>query len=158
MSEVRTSFVTLRPNLSRAFHRYGCCGNMSIDCEQAGRPKPLVISSLCLLSSESAQILSVMQLRQEAADWLSPPDPSVNYYTARDTHHKGTTTWFTGGSTFRDWKESGSLLWIHGKRMFLTVCNFGVITDFEFHSGLRQKRPYVCHPIKFVSAGGCSCY
>jgi hypothetical protein len=27
--------------------------------------------------------------------------------------------WFTESSTFKDWKESGSLLWIHGKRTFL---------------------------------------
>jgi len=71
----------------------------------------------CLVE-ERSDIFIVTQLRQEAVDWLSPPDPSVNYYTARDTHHKGTTTWFIESSTFRGWKESGSLLWIHGKRMF----------------------------------------
>jgi hypothetical protein len=70
------------------------------------------------LVGERSDTPTVMQLRQEAADWLSPPDPSVNYHTARDMHHKGTTTWFIESSTFRDWKESGSLLWIHGKRMF----------------------------------------
>ena len=52
-------------------------------------------------------------------EWLSPPDPSVNYNIARDAHHKGTALWFTESSTFGDWKESGSLLWIHGKRTFL---------------------------------------
>jgi hypothetical protein len=60
----------------------------------------------------------VLQLRKEAADWLSPPDPFVNYYSARDAHHKGTTAWFIESSTFKDWKESESLLWIYGKRMF----------------------------------------
>ena len=124
---------------------------MSIDSKQTGRPKPFVISLLCPLWSESAHTLTVIQSRQEAVNWLSPPDPSVNYYIARDTHHKGTTKWFIESSTFKDWKKSGSLLWIHGKRMFPPALNFGVMTDFEFHSGIRQKRPYVCHPIKFES-------
>jgi hypothetical protein len=63
-------------------------------------------------------MLSVTRLRQQTAEWLAPPDPSVNYHIARDTHHEGTTTWFIESSTFKDWKESGSLLWIYGKRMF----------------------------------------
>jgi len=81
------------------------------------------------LAGARSDTLTVTQLRQEAVYWLSPPDPSVNYYTARDTHYKGTTTWFIEGSTFRDWKESGSLLYMENA-CFLTVCNFGVITDF----------------------------
>ena len=48
--------------------------------------------------------------------WLSPPDPSINFNTARNIKHKGTTVWFTQGDVFTDWKKSGSLLWINGKR------------------------------------------
>ena len=48
--------------------------------------------------------------------WLSPPDPSTNHNIACDTHHKKTATWFFQGSIFREWKSTGSLLWIHGKR------------------------------------------
>jgi hypothetical protein len=70
------------------------------------------------------------QLRQQAEEWLSPPDPSVNYYVARDAHHEGTTTWFIESSTFNDWKESGSLLWIHGKRMLSCLCVFDIKRDF----------------------------
>jgi hypothetical protein len=51
-------------------------------------------------------------------EWLSPPDPAVNYNIARHTRHAGTAVWFTESSTFKDWKESGSLLWIDGKRTF----------------------------------------
>jgi len=76
---------------------------------------PVTVPSL---AGKRSDTLTVMQLRQEAADWLSPPDPSVNYHISRDMHHKGTTTWFIESNTFRDWKESGSLLWIYGKRMF----------------------------------------
>ena len=70
------------------------------------------------LAGERSNALTVMQMRQEVVEWLSPPDPSVNYYAARDTHHRGTAAWFIEGNTFRNWKESGSLLWIHGKRTF----------------------------------------
>ena len=57
------------------------------------------------------------QMRQSMiTKWLSPPDPSINFNTARNTKHKGTTVWFTQGDVFTDWKKSGSLLWINGKR------------------------------------------
>jgi hypothetical protein len=65
---------------------------------------------------------STDQSRQDFLEWLSPPDPSINYNTARDAHHKGTAVWLTESSTFRDWKTKGSLLWIYGKRTFL--CSF----------------------------------
>ncbi|KAH8999587.1 hypothetical protein EDB86DRAFT_2756367, partial [Lactarius hatsudake] len=47
--------------------------------------------------------------------WIAPSDPSVNYNTASDAHHEGTAAWCTKGSTFAEWKASGSLLWVHGK-------------------------------------------
>ncbi len=34
----------------------------------------------------------------------------------------------------------------------LALYVFGTIADFRFRSGLRQKRPYVCHPITLASA------
>ncbi|KAI0280250.1 hypothetical protein BC826DRAFT_1112292 [Russula brevipes] len=54
------------------------------------------------------------QLRRDFKTWLSPPDPSVNHNTAFKTQQSGTARWFIEGSTFRDWKEDGSLLWIRG--------------------------------------------
>ena len=48
--------------------------------------------------------------------WLSPPDPSINYNTASDAHHEGTALWFIEGDAFNNWKASGPLLWLHGKR------------------------------------------
>jgi hypothetical protein len=73
---------------------------------------------LASLAGHHSDIVTVTPLRQAAVKWLSPPDPSVNYYIARDTHHEGTTTWFIESATFKDWKQSGSLFWIHGKRTF----------------------------------------
>ena len=69
---------------------------------------------------------STDQSRQDFLEWLSPPDPSINYNTARDAHHRGTAVWLTESSTFRDWKTKGSLLWIYGKRSSLCFCIFAL--------------------------------
>ena len=63
-------------------------------------------------------ILTGNQLRQDLRRWLSPPDSSMNHNIACNAHHKGTTTWFFEGRTYKEWKSSNSdlLLWIHGKR------------------------------------------
>ncbi|KAN0129321.1 hypothetical protein V8E53_012805 [Lactarius tabidus] len=55
------------------------------------------------------------ELRKDHRKWIAPPDPSVNFNTASDAHHEGTAAWCTNGETAVSWKESGSLLWIHGK-------------------------------------------
>jgi len=60
------------------------------------------------------------QLWESLHRWLSPPDPSTNHNIACRTHHKRTTTWFFQGSIFQEWKKTGSLLWIHGKRAHLS--------------------------------------
>ncbi|KAI0289225.1 hypothetical protein BC826DRAFT_634504 [Russula brevipes] len=54
------------------------------------------------------------QLWRDFKTWLSPPDPSVNHNTACKTQQSGTARWFIESSTFRDWKEDNSLLWIRG--------------------------------------------
>jgi hypothetical protein len=56
------------------------------------------------------------QLRKDLTDWLSPPDPFIDFNTADHARHEGTAEWFTQSSVFRNWKESSSFLWIHGKR------------------------------------------
>jgi len=89
----------------------------------------LVMPSLARKCSDT---LTVMKLKRAAAEWLSPPDPSVNYYIARDTRHRGTAAWFIRSSFFMDWIESGSLMWIYGKRMILRCTRHGVMTDSEF--------------------------
>jgi hypothetical protein len=55
-------------------------------------------------------------LRKDLRKWIAPPDPSVNYNVASSAHYEGTASWCTGGNTLADWKTTGSLLWIHGKR------------------------------------------
>jgi hypothetical protein len=67
------------------------------------------------------QIITGDHSQEKFQTWLSPPDPSINYNTARDAYHNGTAAWFTQGRTYQDWKNpgSGSLFWIHGKGKYL---------------------------------------
>jgi len=69
-------------------------------------------------------ILTGSQIRQDLRRWLSPPDPSTNHNIACNAHHKGTANWFFEGSTYKEWKSTGSdsLLWIHGKRVPVPFC------------------------------------
>ena len=62
------------------------------------------------------------QLRQELRGWLSSPDPSINHNIACNIHHEGTANWFFQGRFYNEWKSIGSdsLLWVHGKRAFLS--------------------------------------
>jgi len=69
-------------------------------------------------------------LRDKFRAWLSPPDPSINHNTACEIHHGETATWFIEGSTFQEWKENGSLLWIRGNRMVLSPLSLIIIDSF----------------------------
>ncbi|KAN0133254.1 hypothetical protein V8E53_008978 [Lactarius tabidus] len=55
------------------------------------------------------------QLRERLRKWQSPPDPSINHYILCNRQHEGTTEWFFRGGIFTEWKDTGSLLWIHGE-------------------------------------------
>jgi hypothetical protein len=61
-------------------------------------------------------------LQKDIFGWLSPPDPWKNQYAACESCHRGTAEWFTQGNTFSEWRTSevsGSLLWVHGKRLLI---------------------------------------
>ena len=85
-------------------------------------------------------ILSGNQLRENVHRWLSPPDPSTSHNIACGTHHKKTAPWFFQGSIFQEWKSSGSLLWIHGKRLPRRVYNLTRSNIILYSSWLRQER------------------
>ena len=59
------------------------------------------------------------QLKQLLRAWLSPADPSTNHNIAQKAKQEGTAVWLFEGRIVIEWKTSGSLLWIHGKRAFL---------------------------------------
>ena len=75
-------------------------------------------SSNIIADHESLTSLSGNELRKDLRKWIAPPNPSVNFHSASGAHHEGTTAWCTKGSTVANWKKSGSLLWIHGKRTY----------------------------------------
>ena len=74
------------------------------------------LSHIPAIGCRDSSALAGNQLRQDLRKWLCPPDPSVNQNAASVAHHKGTAAWFIEGSTFENWRVSGSLLWVHGKR------------------------------------------
>ncbi|KAI9436655.1 hypothetical protein H4582DRAFT_2129896 [Lactarius indigo] len=55
------------------------------------------------------------QLRECLRKWRSPLDPSANHNIACDRQHEGTAVWFFEDDIFKEWKATGSLLWVHGK-------------------------------------------
>ena len=61
------------------------------------------------------------QLRESLQKWVTLPDPSTNHNITCDIHHGGTAKWFFQGSIFWEWKSTGSLLWIYGKRMLFLL-------------------------------------
>src|ERR1700761_7472780 len=65
-------------------------------------------------------MLTGNQLKQLLRAGLSPADPSTNHNIARKAQHEGTAVWFFQGSIIIEWKSTGSLLWVYGKRAFLS--------------------------------------
>ena len=61
------------------------------------------------------------QVRENLRAWVTPPDPSTNHTIACGIQHDGSAQWFFRGGMFAEWKSTGSLLWIYGKRMFFIV-------------------------------------
>jgi hypothetical protein len=64
------------------------------------------------------------KLQQDVRNWLSPPDPWKNHNLARESRHGGTGTWWIEGDAYAEWKSSGSLLWVHGKRQYSALYSF----------------------------------
>lgn len=54
--------------------------------------------------------------QKDIQSWLFPPDPSINHNTARRDHLDGTASWFIQSGMFKEWKTTGTFLWIYGKR------------------------------------------
>ena len=86
-------------------------------------------SNVITVVYKSSNFLTGNELRKDLRKWIAPPDPSVNFNTASDAHHEGTAAWCTKGNTVADWKISGSLLWIHGKRTYLVAGQVSLPTN-----------------------------
>ena len=74
---------------------------------------------LAIIRNSRLNLLAGSQLIQLLRSWLSPADPSTNHNIAQNVQHSGTAAWLFQGQIIVKWKSNGSLLWIHGKRMFL---------------------------------------
>ena len=85
-------------------------------------------------------ILSGNQLRECIYEWLSPPDPSTNHNIACGNHHKKIASWFFQGTIFQEWKSTGSLLWIHGKRLPTPPSNLTPSNIILYYSWLGKER------------------
>ena len=83
------------------------------------------------------------QSRETIDKWLSPPDPSTNHNIACGTDHKKTASWFFQGSIFQEWKSTGSLLWIHGKRSPRRLSKLTPFDIILYYSRFGQKCPLV---------------
>ena len=100
-------------------------------------------SNLISAHYRSSRILSENQLRETIHRWLSPPDPSTNHNIACATHHKTIASWFFQGTIFQEWKSTGSLLWVHGKRLPHSLSNLTPSNTYLFCSWLGQEHPLV---------------
>jgi len=92
------------------------------------------------------------QLRDDLLRWLSPPDVSTNHNIARKAHHNGTAEWFFGGNIFSQWKSTGSLLWIHGKRASPPAFIHKLIVSYSY-SRVGEKCPLVCPSLTHSTLG-----
>ena len=93
------------------------------DLNRSWTPHFIIVDHECLTSRTGNE------LRKDLRKWIAPPDPSVNYNAASGAHHEGTAAWCTGGDALANWKKSGSLLWMHGKRTYpITVLSYRSLT------------------------------
>ncbi|KAH9165986.1 hypothetical protein EDB89DRAFT_2076339 [Lactarius sanguifluus] len=80
-----------------------------------GRATTKDVKAILQQATSSVDSVKRTQMRQELRKWVSPPDPSTNHNIACDASHKQTAEWFLEGNKIKEWKSTGSLLWIHGK-------------------------------------------
>ena len=121
--------------------------------QMANEVKRLSSPNLISAYYQALSVLSGNQLRENIYKWLSPPDPSTNHNIACGTHHKKPATWFFQGRIFQDWKSTGSLLWIHGKRLSRPLFSVTPSDGVLYCSWLGQKR-YLVRGLSTVRARG----
>jgi hypothetical protein len=107
-------------------------------------------SALIESLARSLNLLSASQLPTQR-EWLSPADLSINHNILRKAHNDGTALWFFQGKTFIEWKSTGCLLWIHGKRTFLSPFVGRTPSDSDVVSGIREK----CHLVRLSFSASC---
>ena len=95
------------------------------------------LPNVAIVLSSRLILLAGNQLKQLLRSCLTPADPSTNHNIARKVHHNGTAAWLFQGRIIIEWLATGSLLWIHGKRAFLSSSFWrATLTDYDYGSGL----------------------
>ncbi|KAH9992213.1 hypothetical protein BJV74DRAFT_977480, partial [Russula compacta] len=96
---------------------HGLIYNMRVVLDDGKAPIDDIRHALVAMQDITSNINKMKrdQFQRDIRSWLSPPDPSTNHNIAWKAHHDGSATWFIQGSTFEEWKSTGTLLWIHGK-------------------------------------------
>ena len=102
-----------------------------------------LLSNLINVDGRALPIFSGNQLRERIHKWLSPQDPSTNHNIACATYHKKPASWFFQGGIFREWKSTGSLLWVHGKRLSRHLSGLTPSNTILYGSWLGQERSLV---------------
>ncbi|KAI0292472.1 hypothetical protein B0F90DRAFT_277163 [Multifurca ochricompacta] len=97
---------------------YGLIQNMKVLIDDGKASTDDIQYSLVIIQRLASDIIDKPKrdhLLKDIRTWLSPSDPSKCHNIMRKAHHGGTGTWFIEGDRFTEWKDNGSLLWIHGK-------------------------------------------
>jgi hypothetical protein len=97
------------------------------------------------------------QVRECLRRWATPPDPSTNHNIACGIQHGGTAQWFFRGGIFRDWKSTGSLLWIYGKRVLSPLVLDLLLTNVCTASGVREEHPLVSIHLALYATNNLRC-
>jgi hypothetical protein len=90
-------------------------------------------------------VFAGVQVRASLRSWVTPPDPSTNHNIACGIQLDGTAQWFFRGGIFSEWKSTGTLLWIYGKRMFSLLVPDPLLMTIRILSGLWEEHPLVSH-------------
>ena len=82
---------------------------------------------------KSVETIQVDAHFDKAMNWLSPPDPSINFNKAREQRHQGTGQWLLDSDTYCAWKnEPNSFLWLNGiPGCGKTILSSTVVADLE---------------------------
>ena len=140
------SRLSVRRPLLRGLYSDECASHHAPDRSRREQIATFV-TSLRSRSGDS-NLLSGDQLLGVFRQWLSPPDPAINHKTARRILHSGTTRWFTETNRYKEWKATGSLLWVHGKCTpsppFLPLLLLTILS-YTVGSG-KTILWYVCYP------------
>ncbi|KAH9178024.1 hypothetical protein EDB89DRAFT_1902103 [Lactarius sanguifluus] len=99
-----------------------------------------------VVNNDVKLIVEGNQLRRDLRNWISPPDPSINYNTACGAHHEGTAAWLTRGDAFKGWRTDGCLLWVHGKQIE-DICNAGLASMAYFYFDFKDTGKQDSHAL-----------